>query len=214
MKTVACSLALCAAAAAQAQGFVAAMSGYGEYPGYLRLIEMPGTGPVWEFDVKGRADFFEILEEIHQRSDQQYEVKWGERDKLLVKAVTHSPTTGKAHEFEIMLRTVLNAAGMTYRIEGGLYNVMRRPSWVEPPPGAVYNQDWVDPAGETSLDHIARALSNQRRGYRVDRVAGKTVWLRAPVLSWDQLLWVVTELDPGLMIVDDGSVVVITKRER
>jgi len=214
MKTVACVLANCAAAAAQAQGFVATMSGYGEFPGYLRLIEVPGSGLVWEFDVRGREGLFRILEEIHRVGDQQYEVKWGERDRLLVEAVTHSAATGKPHEFETMLRIVLIAVAMTYRIEGGLYNIMPRPVYADVPCGAVLGQNWVDPAGETSLDHISRALSHQGRGYRVDRVAGETVWLRAPVLSWDQLLWVVTELDPGLKIVDDGSVVAISKRQR
>ncbi len=162
---------------------------------------------MWEFDVRGRTGFFKILAEIHRADNQQYEVVWGERDRLLVKAVTHSPSTGKPFDVEMMLRFVLSDTGMTYRIDGGQYNIMPRSEGLLPP-------DWPVPApkASTSLDHIARALSLQGRGYRVDRFAAAEVSLVAPVASWDQLMWIVSELDPGIKIVDDGSVVAVSKR--
>ena len=196
-----------------AQEFIGPFSFYDVESGMVSLLpdlDRPAGSQVWEFRVRGRNGFMRMLYEIHSRENYEYEVVWGvDEDLLRVKTLPFYVTSGGRTPFETKLLHALQAVGMTYRKEGGIYNLIPRPI---PLP-----QDGLGPLeppnrGELSLDVLARSLCEQGRGYRVENVNGSPVWLRAPFISFETLLWILRELDPGIAVSVVGGGVVVRAR--
>lgn len=157
-------------------------------------------GDHWEFQIIGRKGFLRILSEIHDNAGYYYEVRWGDPDVLRIEK------RDKEASFELSLRRVLFAVQMTYRVEGGIYNIVPRPI----PQFQDYGLGGPDEThhGRKSLDALALCLSLHDIGYRVEGVRSAVVGLRAPFATVQQTIWIVEELDPGLDIDTSSGVVV------
>ncbi|HXH61420.1 MAG TPA: hypothetical protein VNI20_08680 [Fimbriimonadaceae bacterium] len=197
---------------AQAQEQVPSMNLW--YPGAestsVGLLDAGGCKKVWEFKIKGREAFLDLLSHLHSRDAEVYEVTWGVEDVLRIEA---RPSPLGDEPFEHMLRNVLNSLDLTYRSGSGILTVFPKPNTAMPE-GFGQNDYWAQQhmLGHRSLDDLARFLSSVGRGYRVDHTAGKAIWLTAPFVDWNQLKWIVSELDPGLKIDDRHDMVLIRKR--
>lgn len=156
-------------------------------------------GDHWEFRIIGRKGFLRILSEIHDSSGYHYEVRWGDPDVLRIRR------KDRETDIDLALRKVLPAVRMTYRIDGGLYNIIPRPI-----PFQDYGLEGPDEThhGRKSLDALALRLSELQTVYRVEGARGAIVELKAPFVSLQSLVWIVQELDANLVIETRNGIVV------
>ncbi|MEX2244747.1 MAG: hypothetical protein WD716_12995 [Fimbriimonadaceae bacterium] len=157
-------------------------------------------GDHWEFRIIGRKGFLRMLSEIHGNAGYRYEVHWGrDLDRLRIRRRDNET------DIDLALRRVLPAFAMTYRIDGGIYNIITRPIPVQD-----YGLEGPDEShlGKRSLDALAKCLSEQGIGYRVEGARSSVVGLTAPFVSLRTMLWIVQELDPNLAIDTRNGVVV------
>jgi hypothetical protein len=160
-------------------------------------------GDHWEFRIIGRKGFLRMLSEIHGRGFYNYEVGWGEVDTLRIE-FQHLPAANGVSAFDVTLRHALNAVAMTYRVEGGIYNICPRPI---PQDYGLMGPD-ESHLGKRSLDTLALWLSERSTGYRVERARSAVVGLTAPFVSLRSMLWIIGELDPMLDIETRHGIVV------
>lgn len=184
-----------------AQPFTAYVSYYDVEGGSTLTLD----GDHWEFRIKGRKGFMRMLYEIHDFSGYVYDVRWGDPDVLRIE-VQPRPATNGVSAFDMTLRQVLNAVAMTYRMDGGLYNICAKPIPLPQDYGLIGPDE--SHFGRKSLDALALRLSELGIGYRVEGARGAIVGLKAPFVSLSTLAWIVQELDPVLHIDTRHGVVV------
>ena len=165
-----------------------------EYGSTLELL-----GDTWEFRIIGRKGFLNMLSSLHGQFGFSYEVRWGNPDVLRIKR------NDKETEIELALRRVLPALDLTYRIDRGLIVICARPI-PEFSDGLASTE--IPYLGKRSLDPLARTLSERGIGYRVEGARSAVVDLHAPCATLRQMVWIVQELDPNIVIEERSGIVI------
>lgn len=148
----------------------------------------------------------EILSKFHLSDKLEYEVEWGSID--VVRVWESLINRVQQPDYRSVLRSVLKELTMTYRIDGGVVQLLYRgpgafvidysfdPPQVEIDGGAVT----VLANKANSLDYLAAVLSQRGIGYHVNQAKGQEIELQARRRSLRYVLDQIDALDDGLEI--------------
>ena len=153
-----------------------------------------------------REAALEILSKFHKSERLEYEVVWGKIDAIRV--WKRQPDKDEDVHFELLLRYALNELSMTYRIDGGVVQLVHRGLPAYPseysfdPPRVEIKGNAVNVLENraNSLDYLAAVLSQRGIGYHVNGVQGQEIMFQAVLRPLKYVLDQIDALDAGLQI--------------